>query len=289
MEPSEQQDERVRGGPLIGMRLWLTRSPWRLGAAWAAVAGALASGGLTWQGPDWVRLFLLVFLTDPAWGGLWAVLVERQRALWGDRDHRLAAAPILPYLQPGSLAARLSGWVEADPTLVAAWRLGLPGFLMALLVAFMLGRQALFATVLAIALCFVGWMTRRFHGLPNLWVQALLTIGLPWVLGHVMYAPLRPIAGVLALAFALWQRAALGIESGETRSWWLLGLAQITAMVVLVIARHPIWAAGLALTVMPVWWMRAGQEVEPSVALTRSQVWWWLALLMSGWALGSSF
>jgi hypothetical protein len=176
----------------------------------------------------------------------------------------------------------------ADQTLVVTWRLGFPALLTAILISLILGWQALSATGVALILCFVGWIARRLYGLPGLWAQALLTIGLPWILGHVMYTPLRPLAGGLALAFVLWQRAALGIQGGERCAWWLLGMAQVGAAATLVVARHPMGVAGLALMAMPVWWIRAAQEVEPSMALARSQVWWWLALLLSGWALGSS-
>lgn len=288
MDQQGQRDWRVGDGPLIGMRLWLARSPWRLGAAWAVIAGALASGELTWQGPDWIRLFLLVFLADPIWGGLWAVWIECRRGVEGDRDHHLAAAPVVPYLRPGSPAARLLGWMEADRALVVAWRLGFPALLAAISASLILGWRALFATGLALTLCFIGWTTRRLNGLPNLWAQALLTIGLPWVLGHETYAPLRAVAGGLVLAFVLWQRAALGIQCGERHAWRLLGIAQVAAIAVLVIARHPLGAAGLALMALPAWWMHIGQEMEPSAMLARSQIWWWLALLLSSWALGSS-
>jgi hypothetical protein len=271
----------------MGMRIWLSRSPWRLGAAWAAIAGALASGGLTWQGLDWIHLALLVFLTDPVWGGVWSVWVERQRGI-GEEVHDPVTRPPVPYLRPGSPAARLLGWMGADQTLVVTWRLGFPALLTAILISLILGWQALSATGVALILCFVGWIARRLYGLPGLWAQALLTIGLPWILGHVMYTPLRPLAGGLALAFVLWQRAALGIQGGERCAWWLLGMAQVGAAATLVVARHPMGVAGLALMAMPVWWIRAAQEVEPSMALARSQVWWWLALLLSGWALGSS-
>ncbi|MCS7220635.1 MAG: hypothetical protein RML36_08895 [Anaerolineae bacterium] len=288
MRRREQIDWRVENGPLIGMRLWLSSSPWRLGAAWAAIAGALASGRLTWQGADWIRLCLLIFLTDPLWGGLWAVWVERQRGAEEVQDLHQGAAPAMPYLRPGSPAARLLGWMERDQALVTAWRLGLPALLTTILTSLILGQQALFATGMALILCFIGWTTRQLNGLPNLWAQALVTIGLPWVLGHVAYAPLGAVAGGLALAFVLWQRAALGIQSGEKYAWWLLGLAQAAAAIVLVIARHPLGAASLTLMALPVWWMRMGQAMEPSTALARSQMWWWLALLLSGWALGSS-
>jgi len=229
-----------------------------------------------------------VFLVEPVWGGIWTGLTERQRIVWKDDDLPPPAGPALPYLRPGSPAARLLGWAESDRSLVAAWRLGLPSLLAALLVALILGWEAVLATALAFALCFAGWATRRLNGQPDMWAQALLTIGLPWALGHLAYAPLNLLSAGSALAFVVWQYAALGIEHGRRRAWWLLGLAQGAMIVILVIGGHPVWAAGVALVSMPTWWTVAGirSAAWGSDVMTRVQVWWWLALLASGWALG---
>ena len=269
------------------MRLWLTRSPWRLCAAWAVIAGALASGGLALPSRDWVRLLLLVFLADPAWGSLWTVLAERRRDALDDSIP--LAAPALPYLLPGSPAARLLGWAESDLSLMTAWRLGLPGLLAAGAVSLILGREAVITTGLAILFCLVGWVTRRLNGQPNGWAQAMLTMGLPWALGYVAYAPVSGSAAALALAFVLWQRAALGIEQGGRLAWPMLAVSQIIALGVLVSAHLPMWAGGLALVIAPTWWMAGSlRNGDRSPALLeRVQKWWWLALLLSALALGS--
>jgi hypothetical protein len=219
---------------------------------------------------------------------MWAVLVERRRTAWEDGDLSPPTVPTLPYLQFNSPAARLLGWGEGDRSLEAVWRLGIPGLLMALSVALILGGEAVLATALALALCFVGWVTRRLNGQPDMRAQALLTVGLPWALGHLAYAPMTMLSAGLALAFTVWQYTALDIEHGEGRTWWLLGLAQGAVIVTLVIAGHSLWAAGVALVSVPTWWMAV--SIRPAVwgltVLTRAQVWWWMALLMSGWALG---
>ena len=285
VEREERIGWRVGGGPLIGMRLWITRSPWRLGAAWVALAGALASGGLAEHPLNWVKLLLLVFLADPGWGSLWTVLAERRRDAW--EDSAPIAAPALPYLQPGSPAARLLGWAESDLSLMAAWRLGLPSLFVATLVALILGRMAIIATAVAFALCFIGWITRRLYGQPDAWAQAILTVGLPWALGYLAYAPVTATMVALTVAWALWQWAALGIEQGEWRSWWMLGIAQGTVAVTLAVAHQPVWCAGIVLVSMPTWWMVIGGRATgwTLAALAQAQTWWWLALMMCGLAL----
>ncbi len=275
------------GEPLVSMWLWLTRSPWRPGAAWAVIAGMLASGGMSWRTQDWVRLLFLVLLVDPVWGSVWTLWAEGRPTGKGD-SRSSHTRPSLPYLQPGSPAARLWGWREDDRSLMAVWRLGLPCLLIVSLIALVLGWKVVLATALALALCLAGWATRRLSGWPNPWAQALLTIGLPWVLGYWMLRPLDGQAIALAAGLTVWLRAALGIARRERGAWLWLALAQIGVIGLLIALRHPLWAAGVALVCVPTWWMylRARLTVPIPVILARAQVWWWLALLMSGWALG---
>ncbi|NOZ26626.1 MAG: hypothetical protein GXP39_01050 [Chloroflexi bacterium] len=290
MQREELRQWPVGGGPLIGMRLWLTRSFWRLGPGWAVLAGALASGALVWRSQDLLRLLLLVFLADPAWGGLWTILAERRHDTLDGDEWWPSTTFALPYLRPGSPAARLLGWAESDRSLVAAWRLGLPTLLATGLVALILGREAVLATLLALSLCMIGWGTARLNGRPNTWVQASLTIGLPWVLGHLIYAPMTLASLGGGAAFTVWQRAALEVENGNQRAWWLLALSQLGVVALLVGTRHPLWAAGVALASAPTWWTygRIGAEEGNSAVLAHVQSWWWVALLAAGWALGGA-
>ena len=85
-----------------------------------------------------------------------------------------------------------------------------------------------------------------------------MTVGLPWALGYLAYAPVTATMVALTVAWALWQWAALGIEQGEWRSWWMLGIAQGTVAVTLAVAHQPVWCAGIVLVSMPTWWMVIG-------------------------------
>ncbi len=277
--------------PLVGMRLWLARSPWRLGPAWSALAGALAAGGIFSPRWDWGEAILLLFLVDPAWGSLWAVLAERRR----DAGEAAApgAAPALPYLRPGSPAARLLGWAESDLSLAAAWRLGLPSFVVATLAALALGREAVIAAALAYALCLVGWVTRRLQGQPSAWAQSVLMMGAPWGLGYALFASLGWLPLAWACAWTVWQRGAIGIARQEARAWWMLGVAQAAVLGILLFARRPLGAAAIAISCAPTWWTRSlsassgDRETDAaSSAAAPAQAWWWLAFLLSNAALG---
>lgn len=278
-------------GPLIGMRLWLAGSPWRLGPAWAALGGALAAGSVFSPRWDWGSVILLLFLVDPAWGGLWAVLAERRR----DAGEVVspAAAPVLPYLRPGSPAARLLGWAESDLSLAAAWRLGLPGFVVASLAALALGHEAVIAAALAYALCLVGWVTRRLQGQPSPWLQSILMMGAPWGLGYALFATMGWLALGWACLWTVWQRGAIGITRDEARAWWMLGVAQAAVLGILLLARRPLGAAAVAVACVPTWWTRSSSALsgkeganEGAFMRTPAQVWWWLAFLLSNAALG---
>jgi hypothetical protein len=290
-----EREERAYGQgvaePLIGMRLWLARSPWRLGPAWAACAGTLAASGILSPRWDWGRAILLLFLVDPAWGSLWAVLAERRRDT--SEVASPVTAPVLPYLRPGSPAARLLGWAESDLSLAAAWRLGLPSFVVASLAALALGREAVIAAALAYVLCLVGWVTRRLQGQPSAWAQSFLMMGAPWGLGYALFATMGWLAWAWAAAWTVWQRGAIGIARREAHAWWMLGVAQVAVLGILLFARRPLGAAMVAVACAPTWWTRSssassgeGEAGAGSSASTPAPVWWWLAFLLSNAALG---
>ena len=105
-------------GGLIRLRTHLTELSTWLGPAWAALCGALASGGSDWQGEEWLKLAVLVLLVDVGWGGLWAALGSSDWAAtlvrwreWRSGDPVAA----LPYTLPGSPGDRISRWAGCVP------------------------------------------------------------------------------------------------------------------------------------------------------------------------------
>ena len=76
----------------FGLGLHLNNSPWRLGPAWAVLAGALASQAPLWGGEGLLRLGGSLLLADALWGILWRMPLSRQGTHAGSQQ-RLA----LPY------------------------------------------------------------------------------------------------------------------------------------------------------------------------------------------------
>jgi len=287
------QSERTEGwpveyGPLVVMRLWLTRPPLRIGPIWALLAGALASGALTWQFQELIRLLVLACLVDLIWGGLWLTLTTPEQGDWAEEGERPRFRPSLPYARPGSPVALLWGEAGNDHPLTLLWRSGMPALLVMLVISAWLGSKAMLASLLAVVLCLIGWATAWLRGRPDAWAQAALTVGLPWGLGFWSHAPMTLTSLGALLVWTLWQRAALGITRGERLMWGLLVLAQGAAVALLVWVQKPLWAAIMAILLVPTWWRHLwSQWADRNLrGLAHVQIWWWLALLAMGWALG---
>ena len=58
-------------GPLIGLGRSVSPGVWRIGPAWAVLAGALASGAPLLGNAVPLRLVGAAILADSAWGVLW--------------------------------------------------------------------------------------------------------------------------------------------------------------------------------------------------------------------------
>lgn len=90
--------------------------------------GRFAVGGFNWQSlwGEWRTILLVLVLVDPLWGSIWRLAAGREELL----PLQTKVTPHLvwlPYLKPGSPAARLFDWnyVRAVPLL---FRVGLPEF-----------------------------------------------------------------------------------------------------------------------------------------------------------------
>ncbi len=290
--------------PLFGLRLSVSRYPWRIGPAWAVIAGALAAGAPLSNGTALLRLLGAVLLADAVWGGLWAMMAlgagrPQPEENWG-----------LPYAQSSAPLVRLSRRLSELASGTGCHEL-LAGTVLALGLAALFGWVALLLAVLVLVCA--GWAQLvcergRHPALPH----ALLAVGLPWALGLVLAGPLNWLgsgAGPLALGLAFtvleWgaQRARLPGPAAGLGIW----LGQAAVLAVLAATRLP-WAVCIAaaLFLPPSWWLlRAGagaRHLRSSVAsmpYTRSQaaerllavtmagsaIWWWLAMLLAAVAL----
>ncbi|MFQ6058520.1 MAG: hypothetical protein ACE5MB_06560 [Anaerolineae bacterium] len=273
-----------RGMVFLGRLLSLQVQPaqrvtW-LGAAWAALCGAVASGKLTLSGQNLLSLGLALFLADPLLGAVWSALATLSRSAGSSRGevHSSEASvqlPPLPYTQPGSasegffarLNASLTWWrAELWPRaggalvgLVVASALALAmGVILGPWVALLVSAALVFPLLAAL------FGHRPLRGpLP----RALLEMGLAWLLGYAAFQDLSFVRGEDVLASPLWASvlawlglhreplllaglytavyyACLTLEGrgGLAQPLALLNGAQLAVAVILVVIRQPVLA-----------------------------------------------
>lgn len=281
----------VASGELARLRGRLTSLMNWLGPAWAALCGAVASGGFDWQGADWLRLALLILLVDVGWGVLWAAMGSTDWAAplrrWRDwRSGEPVTRP--PYALPGSLGDRTSRWLGQ----LRAWRrdvfwpacgLSLSAVVVSLLgtvvLGLLLGTDLLLLNAVALAVMQLGlaWDGGRGAAAPT-W-DGIVAVALPWLAGHIVSsgALTLPSAG-LALAFALaWGSAG----------HWLEIVTQLLAAALLVALHTPLAAGCLLLLLVPqlvlLPWLQRGQPASWYARYTRP--WVMAAMMIAAWAL----
>ena len=228
---------------------------------WALLCGVAASNGFDWQGASWLRMALLVLLVDAGWGTLWAALgsTDWAKPLRRWRNwHFGEPGPMLPYTLPGAPGDQLSRWLGQ---LGAWWRdilwpscgpavsaiiVALP---VTLLLATLLGPGVLLLSLAAITVIEMGliWAGGRGTVAP-IW-NALVTVMLPWLAGHIAFDPLSPSSAGLALALAVAWAGSLYVKSSWGRALAIGG--QLAAAVLLVVLHRPLAAGCCALLLAP--------------------------------------
>jgi hypothetical protein len=221
------------------------------------------------------RVFLAWLLADLGWGTVWDLLhgVDETPSRKEAASERVSA---LPYTLPGSASYRLFQWLHA---LRRDWGWRSAAVLLAMGVT--VGLTALLPsmlrplTVAALALCLASVIVRRYEGHPSAGGQALLTLGLPWLAGHVAFAPLTMAALVAATGstLALWGYLRL-LNPGRRRDRppepasrgvlrVILGQVSLGALVAWL--RQPWLAAGVLALLLPALalWPVLAQEVPP--------------------------
>jgi hypothetical protein len=299
-QPDHVERQPGLGSP-IRFQVWLRRGP--LGPAWAALCGALASGGLALSTEPLLRLALLVFLVDVVWGGLWSALAATDWATplrrWRNWRHGPPAI-VLPYTTPEGPAGRLartlghlrSWWrQQLQPTLgptLAGLALLLP---LALVVAGVLEARLLLVTLVAIALLQLTFAWTGGDARPVPGPQALFEVALPWLAGHALFGLLTFPSALLALAYALTYVGGLRLTQDRPGlAHWNLG--QVAAVIVLLAWRQPVAAgiAGLLLIgqtiAQPGLFNVETDEVEHAAVarfLRFAQPWLMAAMLVTSW------
>lgn len=272
---------------LINAQFWSENSFWRPAAFWAGVAGALSVGGIQ-NGIDWRALALALLLADVLWGSVWRLAGGRQQLLPLNSKVLPRAQIGLPYLQPGSPAARIFSGDHGD-VWALAFHVGFPTLLLTVFVAAALGVEALLLTMAVALLAILGWIARHTLQSVPIVLSALVTIGLPWLLLMHRVAP-GSIGEWPALSLATcwvlhsWGETRILADPRDAVAMALLATAEVGICILLILMQAPLWLAMIILLFLPTWLMVAqGISVE-----RRMQPLWLLAMLLSALALGQT-
>ena len=272
----------VEAGPLMQLHLAPSRMLWRIGPAWAVVAGALAAGVALGDAVSLLRLAAAVILADLIWGILRRIIPASP----GTEGTASLAPPSLPY---GSSDAPLAHFIQmtaADKQAAPApWLSWLSGLALTAVLSLLLGAPALLISALAVGLMLLTRALYRSAHRPALCL-ALLDVALPWALGAAMVWPAVKGEAVfwfyqnamLAAAFTILQWGFYRARFSAGRRLVALCLAQVMLLGVLILLRQPWAVAGAALLLAPpTWWLARRSEAE--AALVRGLPWWWASML----------
>jgi len=235
-----------------------------------------------------VRLMLTLLLVDAGWGTLWAALATTD---WATPLRRWRDWPVgsitttFPYAQPGSPGSRLAQWLyqlwswgknvlvpAAGPALGAA----VTALSLSLVLAAALGSDMLILTVGGLALMQLALLQGRGGGQDGAGWDGVLKLGLPWLAGHLAFAPLTLPSTGLAAAFSV---AAAGSAGGARgRALWAVG--QLAAAALLLPLRRELAVPLLVLLLVP-------QILLSTQAGDHRRSWPWLAagMLLTAWVL----
>lgn len=281
---------------VLGLRVWPGGQPFRLAPAWAVLGGALASGQLSWSRNAGLLLLLALVLADGLWGQVWSLLAADRSSGQRETGPASIGRSVLPYATASSPAERISRWLassrvsgtnEPEP---ATW-----GELL-LLSVFCFGMAAFLgpaAVGLTAAAFLVAVLARGVASSRSAVAgcQGCFEIGLPWLLGHVLYAGLTwsTISMVCGLGYVLWMSSSVLLDAKGARV--LLALACGVPLACLMVAREPVALAVLAATLLPTlaelqriscWQLASGSAVARRAAL---QPWWLAGMLITAWGL----
>jgi hypothetical protein len=271
----------------INAQIWFNRFPLRPTAGWTVAAAVLAAGWLSQPAAlDWREVALLLLLTDPLWGSLWRLAAGREELL-PLRERDLPATVWLPYLEPGSPAARLLGWDESG-VMPLVLRVVFPAAALAIAIALVLGPTAVWLTGVVMMLGLAGWILRHSFGVIPATLHSAVTVALPWALTLAQLGAVsaeadgRLLAGLAVLwTIHNWGEGRCLRVMDDWLGIGLLGVADIGLAVLLIAAKTPLWLALMSVLWLPTWLL-----IYQRRPLQRLNFVWLLAMLVSALALG---
>jgi len=269
-------------GPLVRLYFAPSRMLWRIGPAWAVVAGAVAAGAPLGNAASLLRLATAVILADLVWGILRRIIPDSP----GAGGTATLRAPSLPYGRSDAPLAQVMQTVASGQhASTAPWLGWLGGLALTVVLGLLLGTPALVISAAAVGLIFLTRALFQRDSCPS-FCLAFLDVGLPWALGAVLVWP--DVAGeallwfsqvgMLAAAFTLLQWGLYRARFSAGRRLVALYFGQVMLLVTLVLLRQP-WAVAVAALLLapPTWWLARRGEAE--VALARALPWWWASML----------
>ncbi len=292
-------EEPYPARPVLGRLITLDLRPTRpltfVGPAWAALCGAIASGGLDWRGQSWVVLILVILLCD-ALLGAW-------RALWLHADWRVALPRnlasarvwlILPDDTPAAFLprawrvttrriafARNVIWPLIDSEIIGMLIVGI----LAICIAALLSPAALALTVVAMVLALVEGEVAGERG-PSL--HALIEIALPWLIAQSAFGYFSWLSLFFILLFTLIYRALLGLTGARQDRWLAWNNApQLIIALVLFASNTPVGAGVVALGLLAqvLWQTRFRMDRDGRAYAQRVQSYVLVAMLVVSMSL----
>ncbi len=256
--PSSPPPER-----LINLQVRFAQPLTWFGPVWAALCGALASGGMAFDVTHALSLLLALFLIDPALGTIWELVLNTD---WSSPFRKPAPVEkltlsILPYTAPNSPSQRLFHWAGR---VMIWWRMAFwphigPALFnlvlvtgLALILATFLGRWVFFLMLVALFLIALAFPLSRRQGAEPLWIKAFFEMGLAWGIGHIVF---EPIAWPTLLLGALytgvyWAYLALQQNRGEA-IMVCFNISQMAIVSLLIVLKQPLAAGIVGLLMLP--------------------------------------
>ncbi len=269
-------------GSLVQLHLAPSRMLWRIGPAWAVVAGAVAAGAALGNASGLLRLAAAVILADLIWGILRRIIPASP----GVDGTASLEAPSLPYSRTDAPLARFIQTISlGQHTTATPWLSWLSGLALTAVLSLLLGTPALLVSAFVAGLVFLTRALFQRGRYPALCL-AILDVALPWALGAALVWP--DIHGeapawllqvvLLAAAFTVLQWGLYRAQFSAGRRLMALYLGQALLLGGLIILRQPWAVAAAALWLAPpIWWLARCGEAE--AALVRSLPWWWASML----------
>ncbi len=265
-------------GPLVRVRLTLSRTLWRIGPAWSVLAGALVFGWAPTSAVAFFRLVAAVVLGDLAWGSL-RQIVPLGPIGFGSPD---ASPLILPYARSEAPLTRVLNRLARSSGQPAAsvWQPLIVSLASISVLSLLLGPAALALSggvVLLVALAWLLLVNR--HRYPALCL-ALLDVAAPWLLG-MSWAGLGTLASRAALGpftlmagFTLLQWGVYRARPSDEASRFGLWAGQAAVLAALIATRQAAACAIVAVLFVPPSWWLLGRDRS---GLPRAFPWWWAA------------